>query len=315
MARRPAGGHIGGKGGGAGARHEAVLVDIGRSVLIPCALRHIGEGQLHRLVAVGVDDDGIVGGVGEGEAGRTVSGNLAGGLELQRPGAGIVVIEIGPVPGVGLTQGGAQNHREPQFPIVLEGELDGVHRSGDGVDHADGDGAGIQAHAQIQVGQVGVLRDVLTVDRPAHAAGQADLQGHIPARQRLEHLFVQLGLAGAEGDLNGAAFLGAFNLVRGLLAGGLGGGAGATAATAAAAPYRPVGVEHGVPGKDGVDGHSLSVYGPGVPAREVIAAAGPASRLWWWRWLCLRCRRWRQRSQCTPAPPVSANGHRWWCPS
>ena len=115
---------------------------------------------------------------------------------------------------------------------MLEGELDGVHRSGDGVDHADGDGGGVQGDTQIQVGQVGVLRDVLTVDRPAHAAGQADLQGHIPARQRLEHLFVQLGLAGAEGDLNGASLLGALDLVRGLLAGGLGGGAGAAAGIA-----------------------------------------------------------------------------------
>lgn len=80
-----------------------------------------------------------------------------------------------------------------------------------------------------QVGQVGVLRDVLAVDGPGDAIAQADLQGHIPARQLLEHFFVQLGAAGREFDLHGAAVLSGLDLVRGLLAGGLGGGTAAAA--------------------------------------------------------------------------------------
>src|SRR5699024_2734848 len=100
---------------------------------------------------------------------------------------------------------------------------------GDGVDKVYRDGAGVHGHAHVNVRQFGACRDVLTVDRPAHAAGQADLQCHIPARQLLEHFFVQLGAAGGEFDLHGAAVLGALNLVHGLLAGGLGGGTAAAA--------------------------------------------------------------------------------------
>ena len=101
------------------AAHNALRRRPGHGVLIPCTLRHIGEGQFHRLMAVGVDDDGIVGGVGEGEAGRTVSGNLAGGLELQHPGAGVIVIEVGPVPGVGLAQGSLKVIVNPNSPSCL----------------------------------------------------------------------------------------------------------------------------------------------------------------------------------------------------
>lgn len=175
-------------------------IDIGDALIGPMALGHIGEGQFHRLMAVLVDDDCVVRSVVESKGRSAIGGDPGRALELRFPDTLVEVVEVGPVARVVLAQGGGEGYGEAEFAIVLQGDLDGDDRAGNGVDDADRDGVGGHGHVQVHITQIRVFGDVLAVDRPGDApTGRLiDLQGHILAGQLLKDFLVQLGPAGGE---------------------------------------------------------------------------------------------------------------------
>ena len=83
-----------------------LAVDVLDGVIGPVALRHVGKGQVHRLVASVVDDDGVIGGVVQVKLRRSVLGDPGGLLELQLLRPLVEPVEVSPVVRVVPAQGG-----------------------------------------------------------------------------------------------------------------------------------------------------------------------------------------------------------------
>ena len=76
-----------------------------------------------------------------------------------------------------------------------QGDLHAATLAGDGVDHLHRDAVAVHGHAHVDVGEVGVLRNVAAVDGPGHTVAQINHQGHIPASEGFKDFLIQLGAA------------------------------------------------------------------------------------------------------------------------
>ena len=198
------------EGGVAGAGHEALAVDIDHWVVEPVAVAHVGEWQGHNAVVVVVNDDRVLAGVAErqGHAAvvadfrRRFKGHFASFLVVPQgtfsAGFAVIhleVIQIRPVSGVLCAQWGGQGHGEAKGAVVRQFHLHAAVLASDGVDHIHRNAVAVHGHAHVDVGEVGVRRNVAAVHRPGHTVAQVNHQSHVLAGEGFKHFFVQLGAA------------------------------------------------------------------------------------------------------------------------
>ena len=133
--------------------------------------------------------------MGQGEGSGAVCGDPHGGLQVHGCRVLIVVVEVGPGPGVVPAQGHGEGHGEAEGPLMGQGELHHRPVAGHGVHHLAGDAVGIQGDPKVQILDGIGLRQILAADGPLDVVLQFHYQGDV---------FPGHGLQGLPGNLCGA---------------------------------------------------------------------------------------------------------------
>ena len=146
-------------------------------------------------MVVVIDDNGVLAGVAECQGHAAIAADWRRHFKGHGVGFLIEVVQIRPIAGVLGAQWGGEGHGEAKGAVVGQFKLHTVTLAGNGIDHLHRDAVAVHGHAHVNVGEVGVLRNVAALHRPGHTVAQINHQGHILASESFKHFLVQLGAA------------------------------------------------------------------------------------------------------------------------